>query len=385
MNFNKQFATNNDCYKRNVSELSKPAYNRDWRYQEYYDGPIGVMVHSTGVNNPWLCRYVGPDDGKLGQNQYNNHWNMPGTGAMVHAFIGKLDNGSVATYQVMPWNYRAWHCGADANNNYISFEICEDNLYNDEYFNAVYEEAAQLTAMLCKEYGFDPMKDGVVICHQEGARRGIASNHSDVEHWFSKHDKTMDDFRHRVKAIMAPPKPAPKPIAGFTDVFEGSYYADAVKWAVEKGITTGVGDKKFEPNDECTRAQAVTFLWRAAGSPNVIFENPFVDVKESDYFFKAVMWAAKNGITTGTDSTHFSPNEVCTRAQAMTFLWRAAGSKLPSVDNKFTDVKSSDYFFTPVMWGYSSGVCSGVDSTHFDPNSKCTRSQMVTFLYRYYG
>lgn len=383
MNFNKLLATNNDCYRRNASEIQLPASSRDWRYQEYYNGPIGVMVHSTGADNPWLSRYVGPNDGKLGENQYNNHWNMPGTGAMVHAFIGKLDDGSVATYQVMPWNYRAWHCGGEANNNYISFEICEDGLYNKEYFNAVYEEAAQLTAMLCKEYGFDPMKDGVVICHQEGARRDIASNHSDVEHWFVKHGKTMDDFRRRVKAIMTPAKP--KTVAGFKDVFETDYYAEAVKWAVDKKITTGVSSNEFDPNGKCSRAQVVTFLWRAAGSPKSTANNPFVDVKESDFCYDAVMWAAEKRITTGTDDTHFSPNDACTRAQAMVFMWRAFGCNLVGVENKFTDVKSSEYFFTPIMWGYRNSICSGTTPTTFEPNRACTRAHMIKFLYNAYN
>lgn len=164
--------------------------------------PKGVMVHSTGANNPNLKRYVGPDDGKLGPNKYNNHWNMPKVGASVHAFIGKLKDGSVATYQVLPWNYRAGHCEKSGNNTHIAFEICEDGLKDSAYFSKVYQEAVELTAMLCKEYKLDPMADGVVICHSEGYKRGIASNHSDVMHWFPKHGKSMDTFRADVKALL---------------------------------------------------------------------------------------------------------------------------------------------------------------------------------------
>ena len=189
MNLHKCLLTRNDCYKA----------GRTIR-------PMGVMVHSTAGNNPWLKRYVGPDDGLLGVNKNNNHWNMPGVGACVHAFIGKLADGSVATYQTLPWTMRGWHCGkgskGSGNDTHISFEICEDGLTDASYFQAVYREAVELTAHLCKEFGLDPLKDGVVICHAEGHKRGIASNHGDVLHWFPKHGKTMDDFRADVAKEM---------------------------------------------------------------------------------------------------------------------------------------------------------------------------------------
>ena len=189
MNLHKQFLTRNDCYIR----------GRTIR-------PGGVMVHSTGDKNPWLRRYVGPDDGLLGVNRNNNHWNMPGVGACVHAFVGKLADGSVATYQTLPWSWRGWHCGkgsrGSGNDTHIAFELCEDGLEDAGYFKAVYREAVELTAYLCKEYGLDPLADGVVICHAEGHKRGIASNHGDVLHWFPKHGKTMDDFRADVARCM---------------------------------------------------------------------------------------------------------------------------------------------------------------------------------------
>ena len=185
MDLNKLIFTNCDAYKAGKKIT-----------------PKGVMVHSTGANNPNLKRYVGPDDGKLGKNTNNNHWNNPGVGASVHAFIGKLKDGSVATYQVLPWNYRAGHCAKSGNNTHIAFEICEDGLKDSTYFAKVYKEAVELTAMLCKEYNLDPMADGVVICHSEGYKRGIASNHGDVMHWFPKHGKSMDTFRADVKALI---------------------------------------------------------------------------------------------------------------------------------------------------------------------------------------
>ncbi len=161
------------------------------------------MVHSTGANNPWLKRYVGPDDGLLGKNQYNNHWNQDKPGGRqvcVHAFIGKLADGSIATYQTLPWNHRGWHAGGTANNSHIGFEICEDGLTDASYFSAVYKEVVELCVHLCKLYGFSE-KD--IICHSEGYKRGIASNHGDVMHWFPKHGKSMDTFRADVKKLLS--------------------------------------------------------------------------------------------------------------------------------------------------------------------------------------
>jgi len=172
------------------------------------------MWHSTGANNPNLKRYVQPDDGRLGTNKNGNHWNQSkpgGRSVCVHAFIGLDKNSEVATYQTLPWNIRGWHAGSTAGNDkYIAFEICEDSLVDKEYFNKVYKEACELTAYLCKKFKWDPMEDGVVICHSEGYRRGVASNHADVMHWFSKHGKTMDDVRKDVKALMQPKKAASK-------------------------------------------------------------------------------------------------------------------------------------------------------------------------------
>lgn len=171
----------------------------------------GIMVHSTGANNPNLKRYVGPDDGLLGKNQYNNHWNTyhpGGREVCVHAFIGKLKDGTIATYQCLPWNHRGWHAGGSANNTHIGFEICEDDLTDGTYFKKVYQEAVELCAYLCKQYGLTE-KD--VICHSEGYRQGVASNHGDVMHWFPKHGKSMDTFRADVKALLTEPKPAEKP------------------------------------------------------------------------------------------------------------------------------------------------------------------------------
>ena len=193
MNLHKLILTNNACYKAGRTIT-----------------PKGIMVHSTGANNPNLKRYVGPDDGLLGRNKYNNHWNQDkpdGRQICVHAFIGKLADGSIATYQTLPWNHRGWHAGGSANDTHIGFEICEDNLTDATYFNKVYAEAVELCVYLCKLYGLTE-KD--IICHSEGHQLDIASNHADVMHWFPKHGKSMDTFRADVKKLLNPVNtPAP--------------------------------------------------------------------------------------------------------------------------------------------------------------------------------
>ena len=195
MNLQKLILTKNDCYKAGEKIT-----------------PKGVLWHSTGANNPSLKRYVGPDDGRLGENRYGNHWNQPKPGGRevcVHAFIGKLKDGSVATYQTLPWNYRGWHAGGSANDTHIGFEICEDNWKDAEYFGKVYQEAVELCAHLCKLYNLTE-KD--IICHSEGHKKGIASNHGDVMHWFPKHGKSMDTLRADVKALLAPSENKPEPV-----------------------------------------------------------------------------------------------------------------------------------------------------------------------------
>lgn len=222
MNLHKLFLTKNECY-----QLGK------------YITVKGLMLHSTGAPNTKLSRYVGPDDGLLGANQYGNHWNQfrpDGRQVCVHGFIGKLKDGSIATYQTLPWNMRGWHAGGAANNTHIGVEICEDGLTDGTYFRAVYQEAVELFAMLCKEFNLDPLKN--IICHAEGYKQGIASNHGDVTYWFAKHGKTMDDFRYDVKEFMEQED----------DDMRYKYYDDMPDWAqptvsklVKKGYLKGEG------------------------------------------------------------------------------------------------------------------------------------------------
>ncbi len=177
----------------------------------------------------------------------------------------------------------------------------------------------------------------------------------------------------------------PEPIDNpFVDVAETDYYYDAVMWAVENGITNGVSETSFAPNENCSRGQIVTFLWRANGSPEPsATENPFADVAETDYYYDAVMWAVENGITNGVSETSFAPNAACTRGQVATFLWRASGKPSPvSKDNPFTDIMEEDYYYTAVLWAVENGITQGVGDGKFAPSDCCTRGQIVTFLYR---
>lgn len=200
--------TANDCYKAGRTIT-----------------PKGVMVHSTGANNPLVARYVQPMEGQkdeaqlkaeIGGNRNANDWNNPGLDVCTHAFVGKLADGGVGTVQTLPWNHRGWHAGTgtsggSANNTHIAFEICEDDLTDEGYFRKVYQEAVELAAMLCKTYNLNPLADGVVICHSEGYQRGVASNHADVMHWFPKFGKSMDTFRADVSKAMTPAQVKPQP------------------------------------------------------------------------------------------------------------------------------------------------------------------------------
>ena len=169
----------------------------------------------------------------------------------------------------------------------------------------------------------------------------------------------------------------------FTDVPAGSYYEDAVIWAVDKGITTGTSATTFNPNGICTRAQAVTFLWRAAGSPAAKSSAmPFADVKAGSYYYDAVLWAVEQGITKGTSDTTFSPDATCTRAQIVTFLWRANGSPAVSGNSAFTDVAADAYYAAAVTWAEKNDITGGIGGGLFGSNNNCTRAQIVTFIYR---
>lgn len=171
----------------------------------------------------------------------------------------------------------------------------------------------------------------------------------------------------------------------FHDVSRFDYFYDAVKWAAENGIASGTGRYTFSPNAVCTRAQTVTFLWRAAGSPLPRYRVcPFTDVNPRDYYYDAVLWAVEQGITTGLNANTFGPDVTVTRGQVATFLYRAASAAKPSTFNPFTDVKTTAYNYNAILWAYDNRITTGTSDTTFSPDAYCTRAQIVTFLYRYY-
>jgi hypothetical protein len=178
-------------------------------------------------------------------------------------------------------------------------------------------------------------------------------------------------------------EPGEEEVTVFTDVDEDAYYAEAVAWAVANEITKGTSETTFSPDDDCTRAQVVTFLWRYAGKPEpTTTENPFTDVEEDTDYYKAILWAYENGITTGTSETTFSPEETCTRAQVVTFLWRYEGELTYEEAETFTDVAEDAYYAKAVAWAVHEWITKGTGDGQFSPDETCTRGQVVTFLYR---
>ena len=273
MNLLKCILTENDCYKTN-----------EWIAVK------GVMVHSCGANNPTLKRYVQPLEADpnydelisiIGYNRNANDWNRPDTNACVHGFIGKLADGSIASIQTLPWAMRGWHAGngttrPSANNTHISFEICEDDLTDPEYFRKVYQEAVELTAHLCEQYNLDPLAPEAVICHSEGYRLGMASGHADVEHWFPRFGKTMDDFRQDVKNEMEGDNMSYDKFKEYMEQYEreqellppGGWSSNSRAWAEGNGMMKGKGDidgdgeKDFAYKAHITREEAVELFYR---------------------------------------------------------------------------------------------------------------------------
>lgn len=176
----------------------------------------------------------------------------------------------------------------------------------------------------------------------------------------------------------------PLAVGGFDDVVSTDYYADPVVWAVGNGITNGSAPRQFNPKGACTRGHIVTFLWRACGSPEPeTAASSFSDVQDANqYYYKAVLWASENGITSGTGDGNFSPNKTCTRDQAVTFLWRSQGEPEAAPSSAFTDVKAGSFYEDAVNWAVANGVTSGTGSGKFSPGKTCTRGDIVTFLYR---
>ena len=242
-----------------------------------------------------------------------------------------------------------------------------DYSYNDSYIEPLgHNYTEEVTEPTCTERGYTTYTCSVCGDSYKG----------------SYVDPLGHDYKNGTCTRCGAKDPNYKPQADFVDVAPGSYCYDAVQWAVANGITNGTDATHFSPNAGCTRGQVVTFLWRAAGEPVVSGNVGFVDVAPGSYCYEAVKWAVANGITKGTDATHFSPNETCTRGQVVTFMYRAAGEPTVGGSNGFVDVAAGSYCYEAVQWAVANGITKGTDATHFSPNATCTRGQVVTFLYR---
>lgn len=218
-------------------------------------------------------------------------------------------------------------------------------------------------------------------------RRIIVTDSSDQKLTLTEKDGkytfTMPASNVTVKTTFIMDKSKDEEPNPFADVSASNYYYNAVQWAVKNGTTGGTSATTFSPDAPCTRAQAVTFLWRAAGSPAPSStEMPFADVPTDAYYYNAVLWAVENGITGGTSTTTFSPDAPCSRGQIVAFLWRSKQSPMVAAENPFMDVNAADYYHNAVLWAAENSITGGTGANTFSPDAPCTRAQIVTFLYR---
>lgn len=299
------------------------------------------------------------------------------------AVIGGLDNSDVSTfeYRISSGNSGGGSGGSSGGGRYTppTYKVeCEvskdaDGSVSFSQSNAKKGDAVTITVTPDRYYKVE----GVIVKDKNGKEIAVTAN-KDGTFTFK-----MPDSKVTVEPVFSWNNP-------FVDVAEDTYYAPAVEWALKNDITNGTGDDTFSPNDGCTRGQIVTFLWKAAGCPEPKGATRFTDVSADAYYAKAVAWAVEQGITNGTDEGKFSPDAVCTRGQSMTFIYRcekAQGGGMQGermFPNPFADVNPEDYYGEAVMWAVANGVTSGTSDTTFSPNVTCTRGQIVTFLYRFF-
>ena len=236
-------------------------------------------------------------------------------------------------------------------------------------------EGTEVTVKVTPDSGY--ALEGLTVTDKDGKTLKLTDKGSGI------YTFTMPDGKVTVEAGFR--ADAAEPVNPFVDVSGGAYYEDAVLWAVREGITSGTTATTFSPGASCTRAQMVTFLWRAAGSPKASGSNPFRDVSADTYYYDAVLWAVENGITSGISADAFAPDAMVTRAQTVTFLYRAAGSPAAASGSSFADVRSDAYYADAVFWAVEKGITSGTAAAAFSPDADCTRAQIVTFLYRQYS
>ena len=236
-------------------------------------------------------------------------------------------------------------------------------------------EGTEVTVKVTPDSGY--ALEGLTVTDKDGKKLKLTDKGSGIYTFTMPAGKVTVEAGFRADAA--------EPVNPFVDVSGGSYYEDAVLWAVREGITSGTTATTFSPGASCTRAQMVTFLWRAAGSPKASGSNPFRDVSADTYYYDAVLWAVENGITSGISAAAFAPDAMVTRAQTVTFLYRAAGSPAAASGSSFADVRSDAYYADAVSWAVEKGITSGTAAAAFSPDADCTRAQIVTFLYRQYS
>ena len=313
----------------------------------YSMAPRGIVVHNTANDAPARneVAYMIRNDNKV-------------------SFHYAVDD--VEVVQGIPEDRNAWHAGSwDGNRNYIGVEICYSKS-GGERFDKAEQNAAQFIAGKLRAYGW-------------GIDR--VKKHQDFDGKYCPHrtlDRGWDRFLEVVQAELN------GLTTSFSDVASNAWYADAVRWAVEHGITSGVDNTHFAPNDTCTRAQAVTMLWRLYGSPEPDGEyRAFADVQPASWYAKAVQRAVEKGITNGAGDGRFLPDEPCTRAQIVTFLWRAEGRPEGEfLYAPFDDVDPTAWYCEAVAWAHGAGIVQGTSDHTFGPDDPCTRAQMVTMLWR---
>ena len=236
-------------------------------------------------------------------------------------------------------------------------------------------EGTEVTVKVTPDSGY--ALEGLTVTDKDGKTLKLTDKGSGVYTFTMPAGKVTVEAGFRADAA--------EPVNPFVDVSGGAYYEDAVLWTVREGITSGTTATTFSPGASCTRAQMVTFLWRAAGSPKASGSNPFRDVSADTYYYDAVLWAVENGITSGISADAFAPDAMVTRAQTVTFLYRAAGSPAAASGSRFSDVRSDAYYADAVFWAVEKGITSGTAAAAFSPDADCTRAQIVTFLYRQYS
>ena len=236
-------------------------------------------------------------------------------------------------------------------------------------------EGTEVTVKVTPDSGY--ALEGLTVTDKDGKTLKLTDKGSGVYTFTMPAGKVTVEAGFRADAA--------EPVNPFVDVSGGAYYEDAVLWTVREGITSGTTATTFSPGASCTRAQMVTFLWRAAGSPKASGSNPFRDVSADTYYYDAVLWAVENGITSGISADAFAPDAMVTRAQTVTFLYRAAGSPAAASGSSFSDVRSDAYYADAVFWAVEKGITSGTAAAAFSPDADCTRAQIVTFLYRQYS